>query len=109
RQGTTGNLAFECWAGSSSSGLVTAAGAIALNEWQMFAVTADSFGHVKLFKNGQLIQTGSSAPSSVTRTRNFIGRSNWSADAYYQGALDDIRIYNYNLSDDAVMQLYTGL
>ena len=108
RQGTTGNLAFECWSGSGSNGLVAAPDAIALNEWQMFTVTVDGFGNVRLFKNGQPIQTGTSAPASIRRTNNYIGRSNWSADAYYQGHLDDVRIYNYNLSDAEVLDLYAG-
>jgi len=109
RQGSTSNLAFECWSGSSVSGLVVAENAISLNEWQMFTVTADSFGNVRLFKNGQLIQTGTAKPSSIIRTCNYIGRSNWSADAYYAGRLDEIRIYNYNLDDAAVSALYNGM
>lgn len=108
RQGSTGNLAFECWSGGTSNGLVAADNAITLNEWQMFTVTVDRFGNVRLFKNGQLIQTGTSKPTSVVRTRNYIGRSNWSADAYYLGRMDEIRIYNYNLSDAEVLALYNG-
>jgi hypothetical protein len=91
------------------SGLAAAENAISLNEWQMFTVTVDSSGNVRLFKNGQLIQTGTAKPSSIIRTRNYIGRSNWSADAYYAGRLDEIRIYNYNLDDAAVSALYNGL
>lgn len=102
RRSNSNDLAFECWSGGSSNGLVSAADAITLNEWQMFTVTVDQSGNVRLFKNGQLIQTGTSAPSSVIRTNNYIGRSNWSADDYYQGYMDDIRIYNYNLSDAEV-------
>lgn len=108
RRSSSSDLAFECWSGSSSNGLVTAANAITLNEWQLFTVTADRLGNVRLFKNGQLVQTGTSAPASVNRTNNYLGRSNWSADSYYQGRMDDVRIYNYNLSDAAVMALYNG-
>lgn len=108
RQNNTGNLAFEGWSGSSSSGLVTAADAIALDTWQMFTVTVDNMGNVKLYKNGQQIATGTSGVSSVTRTRNYIGRSNWSADQYYQGNMDDVRIYNYCLTDAEIQALYSG-
>ena len=108
RRSTSNDLAFECWSGSSSNGLVYAEDAITLNEWQMFTATADQFGNVRLFKNGQLIQTGTSAPTSVSRINNYIGRSNWSWDEYYQGSMDDIRIYNYNLSDADVLALYNG-
>ncbi len=109
RQASTNNLEFECWAGGSSGGWVAAADAITLNAWQMFTVTVDQSGNVRLFKNGQLVGTGTTSPTSVTRTNNYIGRSNWSADDYYQGRMDDIRIYNYNLSDAEVTALYNGL
>ena len=108
REGTTDNLVFECWAGSSNNGRVTAANAVTLDEWQMFTVTADRFGNVRLFKNGQLIQSGTSTPTSVSRTNNYIGRSNWSTDDYFQGYMDDIQIYNYNLSDAEVLTFYNS-
>jgi hypothetical protein len=108
RRSSSNDLAFECWSGSSSTGLVTASGAISLDEWQMFTVTVDAYGNAKLFKNGQPVGTGTTSPTSVTRTNNYIGRSNWSADDYFQGYIDDVRIYNYNLSDTEVENLYTA-
>ena len=74
----------------------------------MFTVAVDNYGNVRLFKNGQLVGTGTTSPTTVTRTNNYIGRSNWSADDYYQGYMDDIRLYNYNLSDADVLALYNG-
>ena len=108
RRAGSNDLIFECWSGSSNNGSVYAADAIVLNQWQMFTVTVDSSGNVRLFKNGNLIQTGSSMPSSVIRTNNYIGRSNWSGDEYYQGYMDEIRVYNYNLTDGEVSGLYSG-
>jgi hypothetical protein len=108
RQGTTNNLAFEGWSSGSSNGLVTASEAISLLAWQMFTVTVDSSGNVKLYKDGQQVATGTSGVSSVTRTNNYIGRSNWSWDDYYQGNMDDVRIYNYCLTDAQVLTLYSG-
>ena len=108
RRSDSNDLAFECWSGGSNNGMVSAANAITLDEWQMFTVTVDSSGNARLFKNGQLIQTGNTMPTSVNRTNNYIGRSNWSGDAYYQGSMDDIIIYNYNISDSEVADLYSG-
>lgn len=108
RRSNSNDLAFECWSGGSSPGLITASGAISLNTWQMFTVTVDNYGNVRLFKNGSLVGTGTTSPTNVTRTRNYIGRSNWSADDYYQGYMDDIRVYNYNLSDADVLALYNS-
>lgn len=109
RQSNTNNLAFECWSGASSAGLVLAPDAITLNEWQLLTAAVDASGNARLYKNGQLVGTGTASPSSVTRTRNYIGRSNWSADAYYQGAMDDIRIYNYKLEEAEVVDLFNNL
>jgi hypothetical protein len=109
RYNNTTTLAFEGWSGSSSAGLVTAADAIALNAWQMFTATVDSSGNVKLYKNGQQVATGTSGVSNITRVNNYIGRSNWSGDQYYQGNMDDVRIYNYCLTAAQVQALYSGL
>ncbi len=108
RRSNSNDLAFECWSGSSSNGLVYAEDVINLNEWQMFTVTVDSTGNVRLFKDGSLIQTGTSMPTSVNRTNNYLGRSNWPADDYYQGYMDDVRVYNYNLTDSEVMAVFTA-
>jgi hypothetical protein len=108
REGTTNTLTFQAFSGSTGGSYVRAANAIDLNVWQFFAVTVDNFGNIKIYKNGQLIQTGAAtAPTSVQRTANYIGRSNWSADAYYQGDMDDIRMFDYALSANEVTALYT--
>lgn len=59
-------------------------------------------------KSFGLNATGTSGVSSITRTRNDIGRSNWSGDQYCQGNMDDVRIYNYCLTDADVLVLYSG-
>jgi hypothetical protein len=46
------------------------------------------------------------SPSSLgATTNNWLGRSQWSGDAYYTGRLDDFRIYNRNLSAGEVASL----
>ena len=107
RSGTTNNLLFKVFGGGSSAGGVTASNAIELNRWQFFAATINTSGAVSLYKNGQLIQTGASTwPWGVQRTRNYIGRSNWSADAYYEGALDEVRIFDYALTAAEILTLF---
>ena len=106
REGSTDNLAFEGWSGSNSGGLVTVDNVINLNQWQMFTAVVDGNGNTKLYKDGQPVGNGITSPVSVTRVNNYIGRSNWSGDDYYQGYMDDIRIYNYNLTDSEVLALF---
>ncbi|HOK65173.1 MAG TPA: family 16 glycosylhydrolase [Anaerohalosphaeraceae bacterium] len=107
RSGTSNNLLFKVYGKDTSDGTVTASNAIELNRWQFFAATVNTSGAVKIYKNGQVIQTGTTTwPWGLRRTKNYIGRSNWSADAYYQGMMDEIRIYDYALTDAEILALY---
>ena len=107
RYQSSNDLVFESYSTSGSGGYVIASGAIELNKWQFFAATIDSSGNVKIYKNGQVIQTGTSAVlPNVFRRNLYIGRSNWSADSYYQGAMDEVRVYNYPLSEGEIHNVY---
>lgn len=109
RSGTTNDLAFKVFGGSSSDGAVVAPNVIELNRWQFLAAAIDTSGSVTLYKNGQPIQTGISTwPWGVIRTRNYIGRSNWSSDEYYQGAMDEIRVYDYALTPAEIQTLFAA-
>jgi len=108
REGTTNNVFFEVWIGGSRAGdRIVATGAIALNTWQMFTVTVDSAGNTTIYKNAQPVATGTTGiPKNITRTNNYIGRSNWGGDAYYQGIMDDVRIYSYPLEQADIQAIY---
>jgi len=109
RYSDTNNLTLEVWKGSTSGGHVIATEAIELNRWQMFTATLDSSGNTRLYKDGVLIKTGTTAvPNDITRVNNYIGRSNWGADAYYQGIMDEVRIYNYPLTQAEIQTIYNG-
>ncbi len=104
RGGTSRDLLFEVYR-DSSGGWLIAANTIELDRWQHFAVTQDSTGKVIIYKNGQPIRTGTiKIPKNVIRTQNYIGRSNWSTiDEYYQGQMDDVRIFNRVLSQSEII------
>ena len=42
-------------------------------------------------------------------TQNWLGRSQYGADAYFQGSLDDFRIYTSALTELEVLYLAQGL
>ncbi|MBN2513960.1 MAG: hypothetical protein JXB18_13565 [Sedimentisphaerales bacterium] len=105
RNGTTNTLRFD-----TNLGLVEAENAFTQNEWQLFVVSMTEAGSVTIYKNGLPIQTGTvGLPEVVTRTLNYIGESNWTADAFYAGMMDDMRIYNYGVTADEVADLYAGV
>ncbi len=66
--------------------------------WVHIAMTMDPLGEVTFYKNGKvhadLSGTTSTLPNKVTRTSNFIGRSNWDADNYLNGSMDEVRIWS---------------
>ena len=64
---------------------------------------------IKIYKDGSLFQTSSAdlSPSLVkTRTEQFIGRST-SDLKYFQGDLDDLRLYDVVLTDPEISTLYS--
>lgn len=108
RESTTNTLIFQGWGGSADGSYVRATSAIELNKWQFFAVTIDTSGNVVIYKNGSAVATGTSTwPWGVTRTNNYIGKSNWSADSYYQGYMDDIRVFDYAMTAAEISTVYT--
>ena len=47
-------------------------------------------------------------PSDIAPVLNYLGRSQFTADPYYNGYLDDVRIYNYALSAEGVQKAMTN-
>jgi hypothetical protein len=48
------------------------------------------------------------ALSSVVPTNCWLGRANYSADAYYNGSFDEFRIYDQALSASAINQSFSS-
>ena len=95
-QGTTGIPAVEMFNGASTCNQFVAVSALPTNTWTHLATTFDSTSLLwTIYVNGVSVKTGTSscAPPGVTRTLNYIGKSNW-ADAYADGLYDDMRIWN---------------
>lgn len=77
-------------------------------QWVHVAATIDGGGTAKIYWNGVLKATGmTSVPVPLTRSNQYIGRSNWAQDAYFGGKMDDLRLYNRVLSPSDIEALYT--
>jgi hypothetical protein len=78
-----------------------------INSWAHVAVTlAGDTG--KIYLNGQLMATNTALtlnPSSFNGLRNFIGKSQFSADPLFKGKIDQITIYNNALNDSQIAEL----
>jgi tetratricopeptide (TPR) repeat protein len=86
-------------------------------EWVHVAVIRDvSAGKLKIYRNGKLRKTAPDTCGNISSPGEdlYIGAAqNWMLDKskgpiidFYEGTLDDIRMYNYALSDDEVKQIY---
>jgi len=80
------------------------------------ALTAGDWAHVAvtligntgtLYLNGAAVATGSITidPAAFTPTLNYLGDSQYAADPFFNGAIDDLRIYNRGLAAAEVSAL----
>ncbi|NEN91260.1 MAG: hypothetical protein F6K48_21060, partial [Okeania sp. SIO3H1] len=99
---TTNNLAFQVNKGTTQN-RVKADGKLELNQWVYVTVTVDGSGSSKIYKNGEEVQSGLvHLPNNLNRTKNYIGKSNWSVDGYFQGKMSHLRMYNRPLSPEEI-------
>jgi hypothetical protein len=78
--------------------------------WHHVAAVVTS-GNMQLYLDGAVVAGGSTSvvPSDLGQTgSNWLGRSQYAADAYFNGSLDDFRIYDYVLSADEVVMTMRG-
>lgn len=93
-QNTNGRLAAENYSGSTNGVRVDAPSGAPLNQWSHVAFTYNG-SILSIYLNGNLIMSGPSpTPRLITRTLNYIGRSNWASDAFAQSAFDDFMLWN---------------
>jgi len=61
-----------------------------------------------IYVNGKLFLRESTAyyPNAIFRNTNYIGRSAWNGDWYYNGYISDFRVYNSSLSKEDILSIY---
>ncbi len=107
REGTTNNLRFDVYRGDTVVGRLLVSNAIDLDTWQHFVATIDTTGYGRIYKDGALIGQGPMAvPVVSSRSNCYIGKSNWVADSYYQGRIDEFAIYDKCLSAAEISDHY---
>jgi regulation of enolase protein 1 (concanavalin A-like superfamily) len=80
--------------------------------WHHVALVINSATmNVQLYLDGESIASGPTQllPSDLGKTaNNWIGRSQWGAQAYLDASLDDFRIYNYALTQQEISEVMKG-
>ncbi|MFW0837851.1 MAG: DUF2341 domain-containing protein [Candidatus Komeilibacteria bacterium] len=83
------------------------AGNLDIGQWNHIVGTFDVTDGIKLYKNGELITTTAYSSDIVPVAEGlYIGwQSGLSGSDYFQGNMDDVRIYNYALTADQVKEV----
>jgi len=93
--GTSGKLSVHV-NNEGDSRSYTMDDALPLNQWVHVAVRLANNYASWLYINGEQEKIGILLPpDDITRTINYIGRSNWPNDSYADGMIDEFRIYNF--------------
>ena len=88
---------------------LTATGAISDTNWHFWAASC-SGSTCKLYKDGTMIASSTTMkiPANVTRTSNYIGKSNWPNDAYFEGGIDELKVFDDALNDTQILTIYNN-
>ncbi len=84
---------------------------LASGTWKHVAVSIGQ-QKVAIFVDGEEVASSTAigiSPADIRPVLNYLGRSQFSADAYFKGYVDDVRIYNYALSAQEVQQVMGDL
>jgi len=102
--GTTGTPVYSI--GNNLNGNTT----VPLNQWVQLVGIQNGFDGY-LYMNGQqigVLPSNGSIPN-VIRNYNYIGRSNWGSDAYLDGKISYLKIYNRVLSPAEITLDYNAM
>ncbi len=110
---TDGEMRFAITTGGGGAEEQVSAASTLSSGWHHVAVTIDAdTSAINLYLDGIVIASNNAAtlnPSALgATTNNWIGRSQYAADAYFSGAVDDFRIYNYALSQEDIRDTMRG-
>ncbi|MFM6190656.1 LamG-like jellyroll fold domain-containing protein [Planktothrix sp.] len=86
-------------------------GVLETGKWIHLAATIDASGTAKLYKNGEQIQTAKiNLPSNLKQTNNYIGKSSFSNDSYFNGKISDLRLWTVaRTAEDIKNSMYLQL
>ena len=104
---TADTLHVQTYNGTTAGTTLTFGGILDMNRWTHVVVTITQSGSVLVYKNGRFAGSGQSAAlRNVTRTSNFIGKSDYPADGFFAGSVDEAAIYDKVLTSDRIASHY---
>lgn len=103
---TTDEVRFANYVGTSETRLDGSCNATK-GEWQHIAVTVTPAGLATLYLDGTAAGTNTNSaflPANVARTSNYIGKSNWAGNGFFQGKMAWLSMFNSALSSADIVQ-----
>ena len=110
RTGTGGPMRLAITTGGGGGESLIDAPTTLASGWRHVAAVVKS-ANMQLYLDGAVVVSGSTSvvPSDLGQTgSNWLGRSQYAADGYFNGSLDDFRIYDYALSADEIEMTMRG-
>jgi autotransporter-associated beta strand protein len=105
----SGTLRFAINNGGGEQ-IVQTAGPLAAGSWQHVAITLNGNTAI-LYVNGAQVASSTSfsiAPSAFSPIKNYLGRSQFPADPFFNGKLDEVEIADYAMSATQIAVLYNS-
>jgi len=114
RIGTNGAMRFAITIGGSGDEDQTTAPATLPSGWHLVVLTINADENIhSLYLDGELAAQNTTArhtPSTLGETnQNWLGRSQYAADGFFDGRLDDFRIYDRVLTPRQIEDLFNGI
>ena len=73
-----------------------------MNEWVHIAVVYKGSSYVKLYKNGYLVDTATPTTGISHYTEFWIGRAMDGSDRYFDGIVDEVRVWNVEIDSTTI-------
>ncbi|BDX38975.1 hypothetical protein CYCD_23300 [Tenuifilaceae bacterium CYCD] len=101
--GGTGKLVIQCASGTTNSEIITDAAVVTTGTWYHVAATISSSGTACIYVNGTLVKSGTVyVPTNIERVNNWLGKSAWSGDVYFNGSLDEVSFWSKTLTQSEI-------
>ena len=101
---TNGTLRFRRWIGGSGNDIDSSA--VSENQWYQITCTYNTASGMVLYINGTSVGTNSSTTNVLTNAAKSLGYRGDNNTGYFNGKIDQVRIFDKALSSSEVTTLY---
>ena len=104
------NLAFSLRKGTNVSFEPVNVVPVQSNTWIHIAWVYSYPQGWNIYVNGALYKTYPTAayPNAIFRNTNYIGKSAWDGNSYFNGSIADFRVYNSSISANDILSMYNN-